>query len=151
MDSPSQFCATLARHRAEPAKPREGGLHTVLVVEDNESLLKVVLEVLSKSNFATRWARNKAEVTKELNRQPLPDLVLLDVELPDANGFSILERIRSHPALETLPVIMMTSHADASDVTRGLAAGADGYLTKPCKASAMVGAVNVVLGLETTE
>jgi DNA-binding response OmpR family regulator len=74
------------------------------------------------------------------------DLVLLDVVLPDADGMQILRQLRGHPRFARLPVIMMTGKSAAEDVLQGLAAGADGYVTKPFKVSAMVGAVNIVLG-----
>jgi DNA-binding response OmpR family regulator len=71
---------------------------------------------------------------------------LLDIELPDTDGLQVLERLRTHPRLGKLPVIMMTGRAGADDVLAGLAAGADGYVSKPFKMSALVKAVNQVLG-----
>ena len=73
--------------------------------------------------------------------------MLLDVTLPDADGFQILERIRGNPKIAKLPVIMMTGRSDVADVARGLALSADGYVTKPFKISALVQAVNTVLGI----
>jgi Response regulators consisting of a CheY-like receiver domain and a winged-helix DNA-binding domain len=74
--------------------------------------------------------------------------VLLDVALPDADGFQILERIRGNPKIRNLPVIMMTGKSEVTDVARGLSLGADGYVTKPFKISGLVQAVNTVLGIE---
>ena len=74
--------------------------------------------------------------------------MLLDIVLPDADGLQVLGRIRVHPRLSELPVIMMTGKVAPEDVLAGLAAGADGYVTKPFKVSALVSAVNVVLGIE---
>jgi len=68
--------------------------------------------------------------------------------LPDADGLQVLGRIRMHPSLAELPVIMMTGKVEPEDVLAGLAAGADGYVTKPFKLSALVNAVSVVLGIE---
>jgi len=75
-----------------------------------------------------------------------PDLILLDLGLPDADGLQILSRLRAHPRFVRMPVIMMTGKAEASDVKAGLAAGADGYIGKPFKMSALMAAVNLVLG-----
>ena len=66
--------------------------------------------------------------------------------LPDADGLQILARLRAHPRFARMPVIMMTGKAESSDVKAGLAAGADGYVSKPFKMSALVAAVNLVLG-----
>ena len=67
--------------------------------------------------------------------------------LPDADGLQILYRLRSHARLSGLPVIMMTGKSTAQDVSDGLAAGADGYVTKPFKMSGLVKAVGLVLGV----
>ena len=72
--------------------------------------------------------------------------MLLDVQLPDADGLKILAKLRSHPKFSELPVVMMTGRSGAADVMQGLAAGADGYVTKPFKMSALVGVVNAALG-----
>jgi DNA-binding response OmpR family regulator len=104
--------------------------------------------VLSQAGFKVRTARNRNEINAEINKTPLPDLMLLDVTLPDADGFQILERLRGHPKLSSLPVVMMTARSDVADITRGLSLNADGYVTKPFKASALISAVGTVLGLE---
>ena len=144
----SGFYVAMARRAAERMPPRNGERHSVFVVEDDASLLKLVGEVLAKAGFLTRFARNRLEINKEFNSTPLPDIVLLDVTLPDADGFQILERIRANPKIARLPVIMMTGRSEVTDVARGLALGADGYVTKPFKISGLVAAVNTVLGLD---
>jgi two-component system OmpR family response regulator len=73
--------------------------------------------------------------------------VLLDVRLPDANGFDILLRMKQHPALKSIPVIMLTGEATRESVMRGLAGGADGYVTKPFELAILLNAVRSVLGL----
>jgi two-component system, OmpR family, response regulator len=98
------------------------------------------------AGFEVRWASNRSEINAELRRGSEIDLILLDIVLPDANGLQILERLRMHPAYGKMPVIMMTGKAAGDDVLAGLAAGADGYVTKPFKMSGLVKAVNQVLG-----
>ena len=120
---------------------------SILIIDDDADLQKLVSEVLSKAGFLTRAARNRAEINAEFNKLPLPDLVLLDVTLPDSVGFAILERIRGNQKITRLPVIMMTGKSEVTDVARGLSLGADGYVTKPFKISGLVSAVNTVLGL----
>lgn len=142
------FYVAMARRAAERMPPRNGERHCVFVIEDDASLLKLVGEVLSKAGFLTRFARNRQEINREFNATPLPDIVLLDVTLPDADGFQILERIRANPKISRLPVIMMTGRSEVTDVARGLSLGADGYVTKPFKISGLVAAINTVLGLD---
>lgn len=141
------FYVAMARHStAGLVPPREGDRHAILVVEDDEALLNLVSEVLATAGFYVCVARNRSEINTEINHR-FPDLMLLDVTLPDADGFQILERIRRNPKIAKLPVIMMTGKSDVADVARGLALSADGYVTKPFKISALVQAVKTVLGL----
>ena len=143
------FYVAMARHATGgKVPPRNGERHVVLVVEDDAALSRLVAEVLGKAGFGTRVARNKGELNVEFNRPPLPDVMLLDVSLPDADGFNILERIRANARVARLPVILVTGKSEVTDVARGLALGADGYVTKPFKLSGLVAAVNTVLGLD---
>ena len=143
------FYVAMARHSAGGrVPPRNGERHSILVVEDDADLLALVSEVLSKAGYLTRAAKNRVEINAEFNKPPLPDLILLDVKLPDADGFQILERVRGHPKLKTIPVVMMTGKSEVTDVARGLTLGADGYVTKPFKLSGLVSAVNTVLGVD---
>jgi CheY-like chemotaxis protein len=144
----SGFYVAMARNAAGRIPPRNGQRHSILVVEDDADLLKLVGEVLAKAGFLTRFARSRAEINSEFNKPPLPDLVLLDVRLPDADGFNILERIRNNQKILKLPVIMMTGRSEVTDVARGLSLGADGYVTKPFKISGLISAVNTVLGID---
>ena len=142
------FYVAMARHASSgPARPNAGERHTILVVEDDQALSTLVGEVMSTAGFLVRAARNRAEVNAQMNMAPMPDLVLLDVALPDADGFQILERIRAHPKIAKMPVILMTGKSEITDVARGLALSADGYVTKPFRISALVAAVKTVLGL----
>jgi DNA-binding response OmpR family regulator len=144
----SGFYVAMARNAASLIPPRDGVRHSVLVIEDDMDLLKFVGEVLAKAGFTTRFARNRAEINAELNKPPLPDLVLLDVRLPDADGFNILEKVRNNQKLAKMPVVMMTGRSEVTDIARGLTLGADGYVTKPFKISGLISAVNTVLGLD---
>ena len=143
----SGFYVAMARHAGGRVPPRNGERHSVLVIEDDMDFLKLVGEVLAQEGFLTRFARNKAEINGEFNKPPLPDMLLLDVSLPDTDGFHILERVRRTPRIAKMPVIMMTGKSEVSDLTRGLTLGADGYITKPFRVSGLVSAVKTVLGL----
>jgi DNA-binding response OmpR family regulator len=141
-----RFEATLVRNRAEPVKPRDGQKYCVLVVEDDPDLLKLVGEIMRTAGFTMRFARNLAELRTELTHGGPPDLLLLDVQLPDADGFEILENVRGSTRFGQVPVIMMTGRSQGHHVARGLSLGADGYITKPFRMSQLVSAANGVLG-----
>ena len=142
------FYVAMARYSGGRMPPRNGERHSVLIIEDDNDLTALVGEVLNTAGFLTRFARNRAEINAEFNKTPLPDIVLLDVALPDADGFQILERIRANPKISRIPVVMMTGKSEVTDVARGLSLGADGYVTKPFRISGLVSAVNTVLGIE---
>jgi len=76
-----------------------------------------------------------------------PDLIILDVTLPDMTGFEILGWLRKHPDFSTLPVILATAHGEEEDVLQGLRSGADGYVIKPFHPEALVQCVRKVLNI----
>jgi len=129
-----------ARKLLNPQKVR------VLIVDDDRSAGALVELALHSMGCQTRLARTREEIAQALAAKPLPHLVLLDVLMPDANGFDVLNRIRQHPALRAIPVLMLTALAERKDVTRGLALGADGYVTKPVLPSVLLKAVEAIVG-----
>jgi CheY-like chemotaxis protein len=141
------FMVAIARRAQSRIPPRNGQKYAILVVEDDPDLAQLVIDIFMTAGFEVHWASNKAEINQQMNRRPTVDLVLLDILLPDTHGLQVLRRIRAHPKLSKLPVVMMTGKSSAEDVARGLAEGADGYVTKPFKMSGLVKSVKQVLGL----
>ena len=144
----SGFFVQIARERRDARLPPPGQPVHVLLVEDDPLLARFVETYLSLSGLQVRTAGDRAGVVAGLRAQPLPHLLLLDVTLPDADGFDILLRMRQHPALKHIPVVMLTGKATRQAVIKGLLAGADGYLTKPFEPDALLRAVRTVLGVE---
>ena len=140
------YHVSFARH-AEAREVQPGWRATILVVDDDPDLQKLFRMYLSLEGFNIRAALKKDEAVLGLTKQPKPDLVLLDVNLPDINGFDILAKMRSHPAFKETPVIMLTAEASRDAVLKGLRRGANGYITKPFQPEALIGAVKAVLGL----
>jgi CheY-like chemotaxis protein len=143
------FVRIARRDAAKPVAPEEKKL-SVIVIEDEPLLAKFLKQYLSFEGMEARLAANRDEILAAFRTPPLPDLVLLDVMLPDADGFDILLKMRQHPVLSTIPVIMLTAKATREAVLKGLAGGADGYVTKPFEADALVKAVKAVLGRKAT-
>jgi len=143
----SGYYVGIARKRGPARMLAPGEVLTAIVVEDEPMLAKFIQSYLSLEGFQVRLAGNRAEIIAEFRKPPVPDLILLDVMLPDADGFDILLRLRQHPALKSVPVIMLTGKATREAVIKGLAGGADGYITKPFEVDALMRAVRSVIGL----
>jgi two-component system OmpR family response regulator len=141
------YYVRIARRAAQKREVQAGWKPTILVVDDDPDLQKLLRTYFRLEGFETREAATLAEITTALRQPPMPDLVLLDVALPDADGFDILARMRQHALLKSMPVIMITAQATRGAVLKGLQAGADGYITKPFEPDWVVTAVNEVLGL----
>lgn len=140
------YYVSIARRAAEKHLPAVGTAYTVLAVEDDTELQRALKFLLTSEGFLPRIAGNREQIIAALRQLPSPDAILLDVILPDANGFDILARVRAHPALKSIPVIMLTGKATREDVMRGLAGGADGYITKPFDPEILIRGVRAVLG-----
>ena len=142
------YVARIAKKAAEKRKLKKGEQIHVLVIEDDPQLAKLLRVFLLMHEFVPRMAANKDEVVAALRLTPKPDAVLLDVVLPDIDGFEVLSRLKQHEVLKTIPVIMMTAKATREAVLQGLARGADGYITKPFDVDIISHAVESVLGLK---
>jgi CheY-like chemotaxis protein len=102
--------------------------------------------LMTLEGFTPRIAASGADAESAIGRQP-PHLVLLDVVLPDADGFDILARMKQDSSRQSIPVILVTGRTTREGVMRGLAGGADGYITKPIAYEALANGVKSVLGL----
>jgi two-component system, OmpR family, response regulator len=118
-----------------------------IVIEDEPHLGKFLKHFLALEGFETRIASNRAEIVEAVRQAPRPDLVLLDVMLPDADGFDVLMKMRTHAALAEVPIIMLTAKTTREAVIKGLAGGADGYITKPFQTDVLVKAIRTVFGM----
>jgi len=102
----------------------------VLVVEDNERNMKLFRDVLQASGYRTLEATT-GERAVELVFEHRPDLVLMDIQLPDIDGVEALDRLRVDDKFASMPVLALTAQSMEGDRERFLAAGFDGYISKP--------------------
>lgn len=102
----------------------------ILLVEDDPATVSLVKAVLEEVGHEIQAAGNGAEALIAVNTAA-PDLVIMDVMMPVMNGFQALRVIRTNPATQELPVLMLTARSSDMDVTQGWAEGVDFYLTKP--------------------
>jgi len=108
----------------------------ILIVEDEESLLKLESILLTSKGYQVEGVAD-GRAALEAIKNHAPDLVLLDIMLPEIDGFEVCRRIKEDPATKHIPVIMLTAKKSREDMARGEQVGADWYITKPFK-SAMV-------------
>lgn len=115
--------------------------HRILVVDDEKRMVRFIRLNLEHDGFQVIPAYNGKEALDQV-RNALPDLILLDVMMPDIDGFQVLEKIREFSAV---PIIMLTAKGEEDDRVRGLELGADDYVTKPFSPRELVSRVRAVL------
>lgn len=102
----------------------------ILVIEDNEQNMYLTTFILEKHGYTVYQAWN-GQAGLELVKQVKPDLILLDIQLPEVDGYAVAHELRQISALASTPIVAVTSYAMAGDRERILAVGCDGYIEKP--------------------
>jgi len=112
--------------------PSPGGekKRVVVVVEDDAAIRALIARALS-SSFDVAEASTGLGALELLGRMPAPNLILLDVMLPEVDGVTIARKLKAHPALKHVPIVFVTAKDAPHDVAQGIGAGATQYLTKP--------------------
>ncbi len=116
----------------------------IYYVEDDTSIRELVLYALKTAEFQVMGFENAASFYKRMKEQQ-PDLILLDIMLPDEDGVSILKKLKSRPDTENIPVIMMTAKSSEYDKVLGLDSGADDYITKQFGVMELISRVKAVI------
>jgi len=133
--------------RSRPKRVVDAAKTTILIVEDNTTTQYLLHMLLSRAGYLTRRAGSAAEFVAALQKAPLPDLVILDIQLKDnVSGFKILAKIRAHPKINKMPVIILSGETAPENLMQGVSLGVDAYLSKPAKSSALMDAVKAALG-----
>ena len=117
---------------------------TILIIDDDIDTLKLVGIMLERKGFRI-LASTTGDKGLQLANEESPDLILLDVMIPDINGYEIARTIRTNPETENTPIIMFTARSQVDDKVEGLEAGADAYITKPARPRELFAQVNSVL------
>jgi PAS domain S-box-containing protein len=118
---------------------------TILNVDDNEGCRYAVTRILELNNFIVKEAGSGTEAI-HLARTEQPDLVLLDINLPDLNGYEVCKRLKAEPITSRIPVLHITaSYMNPADMARGLESGAENYLVEPVEPEVLVATINSIL------
>ena len=123
----------------------------LLLVEDDPNQAILAELRLELAGYQVRTVDRAKSLSRALREDDRPDLLLLDVMLPDGDGFDILGKLRGWPEFATLPVVLLTAKAELADIHRGLALGADGYITKPYSKEQLVEVIGRVLKQDVLE
>jgi two-component system phosphate regulon response regulator PhoB len=117
---------------------------TVLVVEDEEDIRELVSYHLLKEGYQVAGVASGEEALATAAAQP-PDLILLDLMLPDLDGLTVCQRLRSQPRTQAVPIVMLTAKGEEADIVGGLNLGANDYVTKPFSPKVLMARVRAVL------
>ncbi|WP_413868029.1 response regulator transcription factor [Albidovulum sp.] len=118
--------------------------HRVLIVEDEDNIALALDYVLTREGYDHERIANGAEALPRI-RDTAPDLVLLDVMLPEVSGYEICQTVRMDPDLKDVKILMMTARGSAMERRKGLALGADGFIAKPFELKELRDAVRRLL------
>jgi CheY-like chemotaxis protein len=135
----------------EPARAEEavgegrGRGACVLLVEDEDQLRRVMKDLLQREGYTVAEARDGIQALDEVDRHA-PDVILLDLNLPGIDGYSVLSQLRSRPATREIPIMVLTAKGDEDNEVRVFELGADDFVTKPFRARALTARIEAVLG-----
>jgi CheY-like chemotaxis protein len=135
----------------EPALPEEVGAEgrgrgaSVLLVEDEDQLRRVMKDLLQREGYRVAEARDGIQALDEVDRFA-PDVIILDLNLPGIDGYSVLAQLRSRPATRDIPIMVLTAKGDEDNEVRVFELGADDFVTKPFRARSLTARIEAVLG-----
>ena len=117
----------------------------ILIADDEPNIVTSLEFLMQQRGYEVRAAANGAEALRQVTEFG-PDLILLDIMLPEMNGFEVCQRIRNNPAWNLVKVVLLTAKGRESEVAKGLALGADAYITKPFATRELLANVQRLLG-----
>ncbi len=121
----------------------------ILAVDDNEDALYALEQILLRNGFRVNTAGTGPDAIARAEEEP-PAVILLDVVMPQLDGYQVTARLKADPALRFVPLILLTAKDSLSDIIKGLDRGADGYITKPFKPEELIARLRAALRLRST-
>ncbi len=116
----------------------------ILVVDDEPNIALSLNYLMERAGYSVRIAADGEEAIEAVKEAP-PDLILLDVNMPKMNGYEVCELVRANPQWKHIPIVMLTAKGRDIEREKGLAVGADEYITKPFSTQEVVEKVRVIL------
>ncbi|MCX7177114.1 MAG: response regulator [Proteobacteria bacterium] len=121
----------------------------ILIVDDEPNIVISLEFLMTREGYLVSVAVDGEEALKKI-AEIQPDLVLLDVMMPKKSGFEVCQEIRANPAWTAIKIVMLTAKGRDTEVQKGMALGADAYITKPFSTKDLVAKIRSVLGLDST-
>jgi CheY-like chemotaxis protein len=118
---------------------------TIMVVDDNPDIITIVRTILEGKGYSVLSATSGPELLNLLKTEK-PDLIILDIMMPEMDGLEVLTRLKGLTETATIPVILLTAKVQYEDVLGGYKLGADYYITKPFTSTQLVNGINLLLG-----
>jgi CheY-like chemotaxis protein len=143
-----EFSMDLLEEAAPPEEVEAEGRGrgaSVLLVEDEDQLRRVMKDLLQREGYRVAEARDGIQALDEVDRLA-PDVIILDLNLPGIDGYSVLAQLRSRPATRDIPIMVLTAKGDEDNEVRVFELGADDFVTKPFRARSLTARIEAVLG-----
>ncbi|MBN2304007.1 MAG: response regulator [Anaerolineae bacterium] len=118
----------------------------ILVVDDDTELLKLIAMLLRRIGADAHTFYSGKDALQYLTTMT-PELIILDLMMPEIDGFEVLRQIRKHDRFDEVPILILSAKADPTSIRKGLAEGADGYVTKPYIANSLIDRVRLLLSV----
>jgi len=118
---------------------------TIMVVDDNPDIITIVRTILEGKGYSVLSAYSGPELLSQLENKK-PDLIVLDIMMPQMDGLEVLTRLKGAPDTASIPVILLTAKVQYEDVLGGYKLGADYYITKPFTSTQLLNGINLLLG-----
>ncbi len=118
----------------------------ILIVDDSEMIRNYYYYILKNAGFNIISAIDGADGLEKLFKNPSIDLVLADINMPNMDGYTMIEKIREEPEFEELPIIIISTEDEAVDKQRGYNAGADVYIVKPIEPNILIENIKLLIG-----
>ncbi len=129
------------------ATSSDTGKRTIVVVDDDRDIRMILRANLEDEGYEVMEAEGGREAL-DVIRANQPDLVVLDIMMPEVDGYDVLQELRSNPEYAELPVVLLTARRQEADVWEGWSAGADYYITKPFKMNELIQFIRYIFGEE---
>ena len=122
----------------------------ILTCDDEKHIVRLIQVNLERAGYEVVAAYNGAECLEAVKTET-PDLIILDVMMPEMTGFEVLEKLKADPETENIPVIMLTARAQDADVLRGWQSGVETYLTKPFNPMELIAFVKRIFAMQDSQ
>lgn len=117
----------------------------ILVVDDDPDVVTIIKGILGGGEYGVRSVYRGQQVFTEL-REQRPDLIILDVKMPEMDGLEVLKRLKTAPETSSIPVILLTGNGQYGDVLTGYRLGTDYYISKPFTGMQLINGIHLILG-----